>query len=122
MSTLAQPRTAAWGMGAAEAAAEIRAGRLCSVEAGEAHLERIGEVNPSLHALVWLDEAKHWREVRAKLERWVTKLAANIRRGNFPLAPRSEHCTDTCPFGQVCRITQARAVAKDGMLPLPGQE
>jgi RecB family exonuclease len=74
----------------------------------------------SRNHLVWLDEARHWREVRAKLEAWVTRLATNIRRGNFPLAPRSEHCTDVCPFGQVCRIAQSRAVTKEGMLPLPG--
>ncbi len=75
----------------------------------------------SRNPLIWLDEGKHWREVRAQLEAWVTRLAANIRRGNFPLAPRSEHCTDVCPFGQVCRIAQARAVDKEGMLPLPGE-
>ena len=75
---------------------------------------------PGRNQLVWLDEGKPWREVREKLQAWVVKLVANIRRGNFPLAPRSEHCTATCPFGQVCRIAQARAVAKEGMLPLPG--
>jgi ATP-dependent helicase/DNAse subunit B len=73
----------------------------------------------SRNRLVWLDEAEPWRQVRAKLQAWVAKLAANIRRGNFPLAPRRADCTETCPFGQVCRITQARAVAKEGMLPLP---
>ncbi len=77
---------------------------------------------PARNQLVWLDEAKHWREVRESLQAWVAKLAANIRRGSFPLAPRSETCTETCPFGQVCRISQARAVAKEGMLPLPGDE
>jgi hypothetical protein len=46
-------------------------------------------------------------------------LAAHIRKGAFPLRPRSEHCTQTCAFGQVCRITQARPVAKTWDLPLP---
>ena len=52
----------------------------------------------------------------------VVQLVTNIRQGQFPLKPRSEHCTETCPFGQVCRITQARAVAKEGMLPLPRED
>ena len=46
----------------------------------------------------------------------------HIRRGDFPAQPRDEHCTQTCAFGQVCRITQARGVGKEGMLPLPRLE
>ena len=49
-------------------------------------------------------------------------LVGTIRQGAFPLAPRSEQCTQTCPFGPVCRITQARAVGKVWDLPLPGEE
>jgi hypothetical protein len=57
--------------------------------------------------------------VREQLQGWVVTLVGNIRRGVFPLQPRYEHCTQTCPFGQVCRITQARAVGKTWSLPLP---
>jgi hypothetical protein len=35
------------------------------------------------------------------------------------LQPREENCTQTCSFGQTCRITQARGVGKEGMLSLP---
>jgi hypothetical protein len=35
------------------------------------------------------------------------------------LEPRQEHCTQTCAFGQICRITQSRGVGKEGMLALP---
>ena len=57
--------------------------------------------------------------MREQLERWVATLVENIREGVYPLKPRSEHCTQTCAFGQVCRITQARAVEKEWSLPLP---
>ncbi len=69
-----------------------------------------------------MDEtATRWREVREeRLRGWVLTLVGEVRRGVFPLAPRSELCTQTCPFGQVCRITQARSVGKEGMLELPG--
>jgi ATP-dependent helicase/DNAse subunit B len=77
---------------------------------------------PGRNVLLWLDETQRWRQVRRQLEEWVAMLVGHIRRGAFPLAPRSEHCTQTCPFGEVCRITQARSVPKDWSLPLPGQE
>jgi hypothetical protein len=35
-----------------------------------------------------------------------------LREGRFPLAPRSENCTETCSFGQVCRIAQSRNIGK----------
>jgi hypothetical protein len=68
----------------------------------------------------WLDETGRWPALRDRLREWVATLVGNIRRGAFPLAPRSEHCTQTCPFGQVCRISQARGVGKVWDLPLPG--
>jgi hypothetical protein len=58
--------------------------------------------------------------VREQLTEWVATLVGNIRRGLFPLAPRSEHCTQTCDYGRICRITQARSVKKEWLLPLPG--
>jgi RecB family exonuclease len=85
----------------------------------------VGEGGPkvalpaSRNQVQWLDEAGRWRAVRAQLEGWVATLADHIRGGVFALAPRSEHCTQTCPFGQVCRITQARAVGKPWQLALP---
>ena len=39
--------------------------------------------------------------------------------GDFPLAPRSDHCTDTCGFGPVCRIAQTRNTGKVFPLALP---
>jgi hypothetical protein len=71
--------------------------------------------------LAWLDEAEAWRKVRAQLEQWVTTLVGKIRGGEFPLKPRSEHCTQTCDFGHVCRISEVRAVVegKAWQLPLP---
>jgi hypothetical protein len=70
----------------------------------------------------WLEDTRRWPAVRAALVGWVAELVRHIRRGAFPLAPRSEHCTQTCPYGQVCRITQARSVGKPWDLPLPGEE
>jgi ATP-dependent helicase/nuclease subunit B len=70
----------------------------------------------------WLTSAEQWPRFRQQLEKWVATLVSHIRRGDFPLKPRSEHCTDTCPFGQVCRIAQSRSVEKDWELPLPSAE
>jgi RecB family exonuclease len=69
--------------------------------------------------LAWLADAGRWPRFRAQLEAWVAELAGHIRAGDFPLAPRSEHCTDTCGFGPVCRIAQGRGVGKVFPLPLP---
>jgi ATP-dependent helicase/DNAse subunit B len=70
--------------------------------------------------LRWLTDAERWVKFRTQLEAWVATLVKHIRAGNFPLAPRSDNCTDTCRFGPVCRITQARSVGKRWLLPLPG--
>jgi ATP-dependent helicase/nuclease subunit B len=77
---------------------------------------------PASHKqLAWFDETEAWRNVREQLQRWVVRLAANIRLGAFPLKPRSPDCTQSCDFGQVCRISQSRAVVekKAWQLPLP---
>ncbi len=84
----------------------------------------VGEAGPKIalpgrSALQWLEDGRLWRTVREQLRGWVAKLVRHIRQGNFALQPRDEHCTQTCAFGQVCRITQARGVGKVGMLPLP---
>lgn len=69
----------------------------------------------------WNDDGADWRRVREQLERWVATLVANIRQGVFPLKPRSEKCTETCEFAQVCRISQSRAWVEHRawQLPLP---
>jgi ATP-dependent helicase/DNAse subunit B len=77
-------------------------------------------VLPARGAVTWFQETRRWREVREQLQRWVVTLADNIRRGVFALRPRSEQCTQTCEFSQVCRITQTRGVGKAWHLPLPG--
>lgn len=76
---------------------------------------------PGRNVTAWLDSGAGWATIRATLIDWVTRLVARIRQGQFPLAPRSEHCTLTCPYSQICRISQARAVGKVWDLPLPGQ-
>jgi ATP-dependent helicase/DNAse subunit B len=67
----------------------------------------------------WLGSADSWHAFRARLERWVAGLASHIRAGDFPLAPRDEDCTDTCPYAQVCRISQSRRTGKAWALSLP---
>jgi ATP-dependent helicase/DNAse subunit B len=71
--------------------------------------------------LAWFEEPGPWRLVRERLERWVVTLVRHIRRGDFPLKPRSEQCTQTCDFGQICRISQARETVENKRwnLPLP---
>ena len=72
-------------------------------------------------ATAWLASAEPWAKFRARLEGWVATLAGNIRAGTFPLRPRDDNCTDTCPYAQVCRIAQSRHVPKDWRLPLPAE-
>jgi ATP-dependent helicase/nuclease subunit B len=69
--------------------------------------------------LAWLTDPGRWARFREQLEAWVAALVSHIRAGDFPLAPRSEHCTDTCRFGPVCRISQSRSTGKVFPLPLP---
>jgi ATP-dependent helicase/DNAse subunit B len=76
---------------------------------------------PGRAPALWHEDAKRWPAVRERLQQWVATLVQHIRRGAFPLAPRSENCTQTCPYGRVCRITQARGVGKSWELPLPEQ-
>jgi ATP-dependent helicase/nuclease subunit B len=63
-------------------------------------------------AMAWLSDRDAWAKFRDQLEAWVTKLVGRMREGRFPLAPRSENCTETCSFGQVCRISQSRNIGK----------
>jgi ATP-dependent helicase/nuclease subunit B len=68
----------------------------------------------------WLERPENWERFSEQLQEWVAKLATQIREGRFPLAPRSEHCTDTCPYSHVCRIAQSRNTGKRFGLALPG--
>ena len=84
----------------------------------------VGEAGPKVvlpgrAAVQWLDDYRRWSDIREQLRRWVVMLVRHIRQGDFVLQPREANCTETCDFGQVCRIHQVRAVGKDGMLPLP---
>jgi ATP-dependent helicase/DNAse subunit B len=79
-------------------------------------------VLPSKGQVVWFHETERWREIREQLQRWVITLVTNIRQGVFPLKPRSEDCTKTCDFSEICRIAQSRAVEKNWELPLPSTE
>ncbi len=79
-------------------------------------------VLPGRSAALWLDDGQRWPALREQLIGWVATLAGRIRQGAFPLAPRSELCTQTCPYGQVCRISQSRRIEKAWDLPLPGGE
>jgi ATP-dependent helicase/DNAse subunit B len=74
---------------------------------------------PGRQAAQWLEDGRRWPAVRGRLREWVATLVRHIRQGAFSLQPRQEHCTLTCPYGQVCRITQARGVGKEGLLSLP---
>lgn len=70
----------------------------------------------------WLNDPEQWAVFREQLEAWVAKLVGRIRLAQFPLAPRSENCTDTCSFAQMCRVGQSRGTGKEFDLRLPGEE
>lgn len=76
-------------------------------------------VLPGRNVTGWLDARDGWPPIRQQLVAWVTRLVRHIRAGAFPLAPRSEQCTLTCPYSQSCRINQTRIVGKLWDLPLP---
>jgi ATP-dependent helicase/DNAse subunit B len=67
----------------------------------------------------WLDRPERWQRVVQLLEKLVSDLVRHIRGGDFPVQPRSEKCTETCPYAQVCRISQSRSLGKMWEFPLP---
>jgi ATP-dependent helicase/nuclease subunit B len=77
-------------------------------------------VLPGRQVAGWLSDPTKWAAFRTQLEEWVAKLVGRVRDGQFPLAPRSPTCTETCSFGQVCRISQSRHVGKVWDLAAPG--
>jgi ATP-dependent helicase/nuclease subunit B len=76
-------------------------------------------VLPTRSPHAWFKSADEWGKVRRLLEGLVTELVKHIRAGDFPLEPRSETCTETCPYSQMCRIAQGRGVEKKWELALP---
>lgn len=76
-------------------------------------------VLPARSKVLWLKEGERWLAVRRTLANWVTTLVSHIREGKYPLRPRSEQCTLTCNYSEICRIGQSRSVEKDWVLPLP---
>jgi len=63
-------------------------------------------------AMAWLSDPGAWTRFRDQLESWVATIVGRLREGRFPLAPLKDNCTDTCPFGQMCRISQSRNTGK----------
>jgi ATP-dependent helicase/DNAse subunit B len=57
-----------------------------------------------------LDEAV-WESLTETLHDIIPRLAAGIRRGDFPVASEDPDCAGYCPYGTVCRINQIRPVA-----------
>jgi ATP-dependent helicase/DNAse subunit B len=76
-------------------------------------------VLPSRSPHAWFRSADEWARVCRLLEGLVVELVRHVRAGDFPLTPRSDTCTETCPYAQVCRITQGRSVEKKWELALP---
>jgi ATP-dependent helicase/DNAse subunit B len=74
---------------------------------------------PGKPPLAWLSDPEQWPRFRAQLEAWVAEVVGHVRRGHFPLSPRSDDCTETCDFGRICRITQLRATGRSFDFPLP---
>ncbi len=67
----------------------------------------------------WLRDPELWPNFRSTLEAWVVQIVQAIRRGEFPLAPRTDPCPTGCPHAPVCRIGTARSIAKPLAMPLP---
>ena len=69
-------------------------------------------VLPGRGVTSWLNNPEVWPKFREQLEAWVVNIVTNIRSAMFPLAPQSDNCTSTCPFGPTCRIAQSRSKAE----------
>jgi hypothetical protein len=50
--------------------------------------------------------------MKAEVERTVVAMMTDIRAGRFPLAPKDDDCTATCPYAQACRIANGRSRRK----------
>jgi RecB family exonuclease len=59
-----------------------------------------------------LAKTDDWQSYAGRLERFVLALADHLRRAEFPVAPRSEHCMKHCEYTNACRIRQVRAIGK----------
>jgi ATP-dependent helicase/DNAse subunit B len=69
--------------------------------------------------LDWFQRPSNWEAFREQLENGVVELVHQIRRGQFPLAPKRRDCTSMCNYSHVCRIGQSRSVGKRWSLSLP---
>lgn len=67
----------------------------------------------------WFKDASQWEQFKKILQEWVITVIQKIRQAEYPLAPRDKNCTETCPYNQICRITQSRHIQKDWHLELP---
>jgi ATP-dependent helicase/DNAse subunit B len=76
-------------------------------------------VLPTRSPHAWFRSADEWARVCRLLEGLIVELVRHIRAGDFPLEPRSDTCTETCPYSQVCRIAQGRGAEKRWELALP---
>ena len=54
-----------------------------------------------------------WINLRERVVGEVLQLAANLRRGAFPVDPTKADCTRTCDYKTTCRIGQIRNVGKE---------
>jgi ATP-dependent helicase/nuclease subunit B len=69
--------------------------------------------------VLWLTDPQRWPAFRQRLEAFVGAVVEQIRAGTFPLAPQSDHCTASCPYGPVCRIGAGQPAEKRWRVPLP---
>lgn len=53
-----------------------------------------------------------WPEDLKAVEAFVVELVRRLRAAEFPVAPRSDDCTRTCEYKNICRIGQVRALDK----------
>jgi RecB family exonuclease len=53
-----------------------------------------------------------WPGFTRRIEAYVLGLVDRLRRGDFPVAPRTPDCTRACEYRHVCRIGQVRNLGK----------
>jgi len=58
-------------------------------------------------------DAKTVEEIEASVQQVVPKIAAGIRKGEFPVFNADHNCTGYCPYSTVCRVNQIRPLERE---------
>ncbi len=91
----------------AENAQPMHLGYWMVKETGFKNMLAAGEINEEQFTA-----SEAWQQLQAILEETIPKMAAGIRKGEFPVYNPDKQCTANCPFKTTCRVGQIRPLAE----------